>query len=509
MACCSCSMNRREFIGLSVVGATSIGLTAAPPLVAGKAIEDWNPDKPLLKVGQALKVQPVLMYTVSYYKKQQSFKSWGGIQNDEAADQEVARITQELRTLAKQSPFPVEISPVMKVKTVEDAKTIHSRDFDTVIVYPARGGGDLLRACISKERDTIIFARKSSGPVYYWYEALSVKYLQTTKETVDEARKQGKYVHVDDVVIDEMAEVKWRLRALYAVKNLRSTKIVTLGGPWGKYSPQAPKIAENKFGMDIIDVSYDDLAQRIKNAQADPRLVRKCKEWAKRYLAIPKTTLKTDVTFVENCFLLYSIFKDMMREHHAHAFTIRDCMATIMPMSQTTACLTLGLLNDEGYMAFCESDFVIIPPGVLLRHISGKPVFLHNSTFPHNGEVTCAHCIGPRRMDGVNYDPTEITTHYESEYGAAPKVDIPIGQALTFIDPEYSTGRWLGFRGEVIRNPYYEICRSQQDVRIIGDWRKLKSEVRDSHWVNAYGNYVQETGYAARKLGLTWDSLTV
>jgi len=376
-----------------------------------------------------------------------------------------------------------------------------------VMVYPARGGGDLLRACISKDKDTVIFAQKRSGPVYYWYEALSVRYLQTEKETTEQARKQGKYVHVDDVVIDEIEELKLRLQALYAVKNFLGTKIVTLGGPWGKYSPQAPDIARNRFSMEIIDVSYDDLAKRIKSAQADKRLVQKSKAWAKRYMAIPKTSLKTDMAFVENCFLLYWIFKDLMLEHNTNAFTIRNCMATIMPMSETTACLTLGLLNDEGYMAFCESDFVIIPPSVLLRYICRKPVFLHNSTFPHKGEVTCAHCIGPRRMNGVDYDPTEITTHYESEYGAAPKVEMPIGQELTFIDPEYSSGRWLGFKGEVVRNPYYEICRSQQDVKIIGDWKRLKSEVRDSHWVNVYGDYLKEAGYAVRKLGLTWDNI--
>jgi L-fucose isomerase-like protein len=507
MACCSCCMNRREFIELTVAGTAAVSMAGIAPVYAGKSIEDWDPDKPLLQVGRALRVQPVLMYTVSHYKKQRSFKSWGGIQDDQAADQEVSRIGRELHTLAKESAFPIEVLPVMKVKTVAEAEKIHRRDVDTVIVYPARGSGDMLRACISKEKDTLIFARKRSGPVYYWYEALSVKYLQTAKETTDEAVKQGKHVHVDDVVIDEMAELAWRLRALYAVKNFRGTKIVTLGGPWGKYSPQAPDIARDKFSMDIVDVSYDDLARRIKSARNEQRLVQKSKAWARQYLSLPQTTLKTDAAFVENCFVLYWIFKDLMREHQAHAFTIRDCMATIMPMSETTACLTLGLLNDEGYMAFCESDFVIIPPGVLLRHIAGKPVFLHNSTFPHNGEVTCAHCIGPRRMDGVHYNPTEITTHYESEYGAAPKVSMPEGQELTFIDPEYSTGRWLGFTGKVIRNPYYEICRSQQDVQIAGDWQRLKSEVRDSHWVNVYGNFLAETGYAVRKLGLTWDTI--
>ena len=508
MACCSCHMNRRAFLELSALGTASVSLAGITPVYAGRQIEDWNPDKPLSQFSRALKVQPVLMYTVSHYRKQRSFKSWGGIQNDEAADLEASRLTQELRTLQKESEFPVEILPVAKVKTVEDAEKVHRRDYDAIIICPARGGGDLLRACISKKKDNIIFARKSSGPVYYWYEALSVKYLQTENETTDEALKQGKYVHVEDVVIDDIDELKWRLRALHGVKNFLGTKIVTLGGPWGKYSPQAPEIARNKFGMEIIDVSYEDLAGRVKSARADKRLVRKSKEWAKRYVAIPGTTLKTQMPFVENCFLLYCIFKDMMIEHNTNAFTIRNCMAAIMPMSETTACLTLGLLNDEGYMAFCESDFVIIPPGVLLRHISGKPVFLHNSTFPHNGEVTCAHCIGPRRMDGVNYDPAEITTHYESEYGAAPKVEMPIGQKLTFIDPEYSTGRWLGFKGQVIGNPYYEICRSQQDVRIIGDWKRLKSEVRDSHWVNVYGDYLKEAGYAARKLGLTWDNIS-
>ncbi|MEN6337407.1 MAG: sugar isomerase, partial [Phycisphaerales bacterium] len=203
----------------------------------------------------------------------------------------------------------------------------------------------------------------------------------------------------------------------------------------------------------------------------------------------------------------YGVFKDLMRENAAAAFTIRNCMSTIMPISQTTPCLTLGLLNDEGLMAFCESDFVIIPAGILLHYISGRPVFLHNSTFPHAGVVTCAHCSSPRRFDGVHYEPARIVTHYESEYGAATKVEIPIGRQVTFIDPQYSTGRWLGFTGVVRENPAYEICRSQHNVEIQGDWKKLLNEVRDSHWMMAYGDHRRELAYAARKLGIRWEQL--
>lgn len=79
---------------------------------------------------------------------------------------------------------------------------------------------------------------------------------------------------------------------------------------------------------------------------------------------------------------------------------------------------------------------------------------------------------------------------------------------MTFIDPDYSNPRWLGFSGHVKDNPALAACRSQQDVEITGNWKQLRNEVRDSHWVVVYGNHVDELGYAARKLGLRWVNLS-
>jgi len=79
---------------------------------------------------------------------------------------------------------------------------------------------------------------------------------------------------------------------------------------------------------------------------------------------------------------------------------------------------------------------------------------------------------------------------------------MPLGQELTIIDPEYSLPRWLAFRGLVRANPSYDVCRTQQDVEIQGDWKRLIPEVRDSHWVAAFGNYLHEVEYASRKIGL-------
>ncbi|MFZ2145728.1 MAG: hypothetical protein WAV28_00795 [Sedimentisphaerales bacterium] len=508
---CDCCMNRREFVGLTTASIAGGVLGFSTAAFANRKIEEWNPNKPLLVTGKKLKVQPILMYRTPERREQTSWKSWGGVQTEQAASEETKRISKELNSISAGADFPLEILPVVKVKFNEEASQVHKNDYDVIIVYPATGSGDMLRACFAKEKDkdTIIFVRHRSGPIYYWYEALSVRYLKTDENE----SKQNSYlnhggVYIYDVVVDDYQELLWRLRALYGLKNFIGTRIVALGGPWGKYSPEAPDVAREKYKIEIIEVSYEDLSPRIRSAKANSNLVSKAEQWTEKYLSLPHTTLMTDKKFVVNTFLLYSVFRDLLHEYNAPAFTIRACMATIMPMAETTACLTLSLLNDEGMLAFCESDFVVIPSGILLHYISGKPVFLHNSTFPHNAIATCAHCTAPRRMDGTHYEPVKIMTHYESEYGAAPKVEIPKGREVTFIDPEYSTGRWVGFKGIVKSNPFYEICRSQQDVEIQGDWRKLLKEARDSHWMMAYGDYLKEVGYAARKIGINWVDIS-
>jgi len=505
-------MNRRTFAGLTAAGIAGgmMGLDGA--LWAEGDEQPWDPLRPPVVTGRPLKVQPLLMYTTYQRREATSWRSWGSVNSKQAAAEEMERIGKELRTLAAGCGFPLQLLPLCSVTSAEEAKKVHENDYDAVLVYPATGSGSLLRACFAPggPRDTLIFARHLSGPTYYWYEALSTRYLKTGTEpelAQNSAADHGP-VTVHDVVIDDYQELRWRLRALYAIKNFIGQRIVALGGPMGKYDPQAPKVARDKYRLQIIDVTYEDLARRLEKLRSDAAFLAQAEKWTDQYLALPKTKLATQRAFVVNAFVLYAVFKQWMREHRTPAFTINACMGTVIPLARTTACLALSWLNDEGFLAFCESDFVIIPAGIFLHYVSGKPVFLHNSTFPHRGIVTCAHCTGPRRMDGTQYEPATIMTHYESDYGAAPKVEMPIGQQVTFIDPEYATGRWVGIKGLVKGNPCLEICRSQQDVEIQGEWRRLLAEVRDSHWVMAYGDHLNAIGYAARKIGVNWVDIS-
>lgn len=507
--CCGCSshtMGRRTFLG--AMGGTALGAAAltsvAQNIAATAAIDNGERPRPSL-TKKPLIVQPALAYAIFSRREQTSWRPWGGFHTEEDINKEIAHIEEELKALAQKAEFPIEIRPVARVTTVEQAAQLCAGDARLMLIYGANAGGDVVEALISTARHNLVYVRHRTGPAYLWYEITHPRLL---RKAVDEYGQPG--LETYDVVVDEYDDLLWRMRGCYALENSVGSRIIAVGGPagWGTGGQEAPDIARDKWKLDIIPVSYEDLGKRLESAQADAVLLERAANEAKAYLADQSIQLNTAPEFVTRAFVLRDVFEAFMAEAGAQAMTINDCMTTIMPVSQTTACLSLTLVNDSGAMAFCESDFVVIPSGILLNHIASTPVFLQDPTYPHHGLVTLAHCTAPRRMDGKNLEPAAIMTHFESDYGAAPKVEMRKGQVVTVLDPDFKCERWLGFRGHITDNPNMDICRSQIDVAIDGDCQKLVDEMVGFHWMLAYGDHLKETGYALRKLGVKWQNIT-
>lgn len=230
-------MNRRQFTALAAAGAGGV-LAPSRGLAADPGGEDYSADRPWMVTGKPLRVQPVLMYRVAQRREAASWRSWGPINSPEAAAEERGRIQKELAALSAESGFPLHILPLRTVTAAAEAAEVHASDYDAVLVYPASGARALLLACFASQqpKDTLIFARHQSGPVYYWYEALSTSFLSKGAPEDYAACHAGHHgpVTVHDVVIDDYGELRWRLRALYALKNFIGHRIVALGGAQGK-----------------------------------------------------------------------------------------------------------------------------------------------------------------------------------------------------------------------------------------------------------------------------------
>lgn len=492
------SVSRRGFLATATVGGAVLGGLSWAALA-----DAAEPELPMPYKRTALKVLPILVWNHAHRAPMRSWRSWGGIETPEQAAQEVGRITKELAGIGSKADFPVEFAAVASVNDIKQlAGAPQVKDADVIIVY---GAGSAVNGCQSFGKDVIIFQRHRSGPVYLQYEIISPRFI---RQHTDEAKLAN--VTFDDVVTDSLDELTWRLRSLCGLKNTRGTKVLCVGGPGGWAQPRGvvPDLVKKVWGFDLQTVTYEDLGRLIKEARADSRSVDLARTRADAYLKLPGTSLETKRQFVDNCFLLDQVFRGLMKKADCRAITIQGCMATIMPIAETAACLTLSTLNDDGYLAFCESDFVVIPSGVLLSNISGKPVFLNDPTYPHDGVITLAHCTGPRKMNGKTLEDARIVTHFESDFGAAPKVEMSKGQLLTIIAPDFKSERWMGLHGKIFDAPFLPICRNQIDVAYDVSDEMVAQRMPGFHWMVGYGDYTKELGYALRRVGIQWDQLS-
>jgi hypothetical protein len=495
-------MSRRTFVrvtGTSAIGAIGLSGLSWSALSALQKVEMKKP------VRKTLVVKPIFTYEIPTPRSQTSWRAWGGIQSEKDAEQELLRISDEIKALQSKADFPLEFKPVTSIKKTSDLKSVADlQSSDLFLVYAAGGGMDIFDELNRMGKDMIFFCRHKSGPVYLWYEIISPRFL---RKHTDKLAVSG--IDENDVVIDNQDEILWRLRSLCGLKNTINSRIVAIGGPgaWAQPKDVVPNLVKEKFKMDIQTVSYSELGKLITEARSDKSVVSFAKSRTDEYLKDNSVRLETQPQFVQNCFILEDVFKRIMDKFECTTITINSCMGTIMPLSETSACLTLSLLNDEGYQAFCESDFVVVPAGMLLGHISGKPVFLNDPTYPHDGMITLAHCTAPRRMDGKKLEPTRLLTHFESDYGAAPKVEMLLGQTVTNIMPDFEFKKNVGLLGKIVDNPFLDICRSQIDISFNCDSKLVAGKMPGFHWITVYGDYIKESGYALNKLGIDFTNL--
>jgi nucleotide-binding universal stress UspA family protein len=496
-------VSRRRFLQLTAGAAAGVagGADAAAARDGRATPRPSNPApmRPDMRLGgHDLVVKPVLTYELPSRRESTSWRNWGELHTKEAVAQEMARIGADLAELARQADYPVRVLPPSAIAGPPEVDQIADlAQADVVLIYAAGGWVQTFDALLAKGKPAIFFIRHKSGPYYLWHEIVHPRYLRAHSDRL--ARTDVDY---GDVVVDDYDELRWRLRALYGVRNTRGRRILAIGGPGGWATGNAPDLARQRWDLDIQTVDYGDLEVRLQQARADEACMAAAERDTVRLLGRRDVSLETKREFVVNSFVLTDVFLRLLAEADAHAITVNGCMGRIMPPAQTAPCLALNLLNDAGYMAYCESDFVVIPAGILLHFVSGKPTFLCNPTYPHHGTVTFAHCTAPRRMNGADMEPVRIVTHYESDYGAAPKVQFRKGQVITAAMPDFEAKEWVGYRCEILDHPFLPICRSQIEARIAGSHEAVADLMRGFHHMIVYGDYLRELGYALKKVGI-------
>lgn len=497
-------LSRRHFLqGLGVAGVAAGGLAMMAARSRAAATEPAPFERPFPR-GAALRVKPLLVYDLPTKREQDSWRSYGAIQTRAAAQEEASRIEKELDQLKGKAEFPIELQPVEALDSQARLKEVPVKGVDLCIVYAAGG-------CTQWPLNVpmLMFVRHQSGPFYLGFEIAHWRFL---RQSGDVAALKG--FDIDDVVVDSQDELLWRLRALYGLKNAKGTKMLTIGG-LEAYSPLAqehgPRVAKEIWGYEFVNITEKEFTERLNAARADADVVRDVEQQTTALLSRPNVKLETERKFVFNSILALHVCRQLLKETGASNFGFAKCMSRVhISMLGTPPCLILSLANDEGHTAYCHTDLSHTMPGVLLRWIANRPAFVCNSHHPHDGIFFVAHCQAPRRMNGIDFEPATIMSHYESDYGAACKTHYTKDQVVSAIVPNLACTKWFGFRGKIVGAPSYPACRSQMEILVDGDWKRLLREMEGFHTQVVYGDYIREVGYALKKLGgqIQWNCYT-
>jgi hypothetical protein len=488
-------LSRRHFLqGMGAASMAMGGLAMAATLAHADS-PGGAPAKQSFPLGTALRVKPILVFDIPTRKDRESWRNYGAIHTPAEARNEAARIETELGQLKRKAEFPLDIQPVEVLDTQSKLGQLVINQTDLCLVYAAG-------YCTEWPLNIpmVMFVRHKSGPFYLGFEIAHWRFL---RQSGDAFALKG--FDTDDVVVDSQDALLWRLRSLYGLKNAKRTKMLTIGG-LEAYSREAqeqgPRVAREVWSYDFVNVTNEEFARRLGAARADQKILREVEARTTALLRLPNLKLATDRKFVFNSHLALHVCRQLLEENGASNFGFSRCMGhDQMSMLGTPPCLVLSLANDEGYTAFCHTDLSHTMPGVLLRWIASRPAFVCNSHHPHDGLFFVAHCQAPRRMNGRDYEPATIMTHYESDYGAACKTHYTKGQLVTAVVPNLACSKWQGFRGKIVGSPSYPACRSQMEILIDGDWQRLGRELEGFHTLVVYGDYLREVGYALKKVG--------
>ncbi|MBR5663211.1 MAG: fucose isomerase, partial [Bacteroidales bacterium] len=205
------------------------------------------------------------------------------------------------------------------------------------------------------------------------------------------------------------------------------------------------------FGIETVFIDLRRLIDGIKTvSQTEAEKI--AQDLVKNSRTVQEPS-NADITVAAKAYLA---IKSICREECLDAMTIR-CF-DIVKSCNTTSCLALARLNDEGIVAGCEGDMQTLMTMLLAKKLCNEPAFMANPSILTDKTSMFAHCTVPLSM----CYKTTMRTHFESGIGVAVQGDLPLG--------DYTILKWGGRKldkffvteAKAIKNEYSNhFCRTQ------------------------------------------------
>ena len=257
---------------------------------------------------------------------------------------------------------------------------------------------------------------------------------------------------------------------------IKNTSLGVIGEPsdWLIASNVDFPFVEKKFGISLIRIGMNELYEEISKKKIGN--IPHIKSFEKKF---------EDHYELKKSLYVYSALKRIIEKYHLSGLTIR-CYDLIKEY-KTTACLALGLLNEEGIVCGCEGDIPALLTMYICSTLGQTPCFMANPSKIDlaNGTMLLAHCTCPINL----LTSYKLNTHFESGLGVAIEGVLPQGD-IALIKLSNDLSHYALLHGTVVLNKQQVgYCRTQLTVEIEKDELfNYLTIPTGNHLIVTYGN---------------------
>lgn len=254
---------------------------------------------------------------------------------------------------------------------------------------------------------------------------------------------------------------------------LSGVRLARFGKPsdWLIASDVDSSCLREKYGVEVLDIDMQRLIDGITEvSKSDAVAV------ARDAVGRSKDSIEPSCADVLEAAKVYLALKKICVDEDIDALTIR-CF-DMLKSCNTTSCLALALLNDEGIVAGCEGDMQSLMSMLLAEKLCGEKAFMANPSILTDTTSMFAHCTIPVSM----CDDVTLRSHFESSIGVALQGSLR--------EEAYTIMKWGGTRldrfftaeAESVTIPYSDhFCRTQICLKINMKPYLLKHTIGNHH----------------------------
>ena len=229
--------------------------------------------------------------------------------------------------------------------------------------------------------------------------------------------------------------------------------------------------AKRLHGVELIDIPIEKVIDYYATSENDYDL-----------------TFNYDKGEIDKALRLHKVIEKIKEEYNLNGLTIR-CF-DILDKLQTTACLSLAILNKEGVVATCEGDIPTMLSMHILNKVTNQRGFQANpsSISIADKKIILAHCTLPLDMVTDYY----LDTHFESGIGVAIKGYLK-EEKVTIFKLSKNLKDYYVTTGTIVRNlEKSNLCRTQIEVRVDENIEYFLNRPYGNHHVVIYGDHKKE-----------------